>query len=101
MFQFFQEYVQCIFNQAHYDDDCLMSAILVFSAQNSFQIAFKNLKASWQNFSSDLLSKFWKQIAGKFLKANRWKIFESFLKANRCEIFEIFLKANRWQNFES
>ena len=36
----------------------LMSAILVFSAQNSFQIAFKNLKASWQIFSSDLLSKF-------------------------------------------
>ena len=23
IFQFFQEYVQCIFNQAHYDDDCL------------------------------------------------------------------------------
>ena len=58
MFQFFQEYVQCIFNQAHYNDVCLMSAILVFSAQNSFQIAFKNLKASWQIFSSDLLSKF-------------------------------------------
>ena len=36
----------------------LMSAILVFSPQNSFQIAFKNLKASWQIFSSDLLSKF-------------------------------------------
>ena len=79
----------------------LMSAILVFSAQNSFQIAFKNLKASWQIFSSDLLSKFWKQIAGKFLKANRWKIFESFLKANCWKIFESFLKANRWQNFES
>ena len=58
----------------------LMSAILVFSAQNSFQKAFKNLKDSWQIFSSDLLS--------KFLKANRWKIFESFLKANRWKIFE-------------
>ena len=63
----------------------LMSAILVFSAQKSFQIAFKNLKTSWQIFSSDL---FWKQIAGKFLKANRWKNFESFLKANRWKIFE-------------
>ena len=79
-----------LFNQAHYDDDwiALMSAILFFSAQNSFQIAFKTLKASWQIFSSDLLSKFWKQIAGKCLKANRWKIFESFLKANRWKIFE-------------
>ena len=82
------------------------------------KIAFKNLKASWQIFSSDLLSKFWKQIAGKFLKANRWKIFESFLKATRWKIFESFLKAqelakfwkqiagkflkaNRWKMFES
>ena len=32
----------------------LMSAILVFSAQKSFQVAFKNLKASWKFFSSDL-----------------------------------------------
>ena len=78
-----------------------VSAILVFSAQNSFQIAFKNLKSSWQIFSSDLLSKFWKQIGGKFLKANRWKIFESFLKANRWQIFESFLKANRLKVFES
>ena len=75
----------------------LTSAILVFSAQNSFQIAFKNLKASWQIFPA----KFWKQIAGKFLKANRWKIFESFLKANRWKNFESFLKANRWEIFES
>ena len=91
----------------------LISAILVFSAQNSFQIAFKNLKASWQIFSSDLLSNFWKQIAGKFLKANRWKIFESFLKANRWKIFESKSLAKFWklageffpaicfQNFES
>ena len=79
----------------------LMSAILVFSAQNSFKIAFKNLKPSVQIFSSDLLSKFWKQMAGIFLKANRWKIFESFLKANRWKIFESFLKANRWNFFES
>ena len=91
----------------------LMSAILVFSAQKSFQIAFKNLKASWQIFSSDLLSKFWKQIAGKFLKANRWKTFESFLKANRWKIFESkslekfwklaadFFPAICFQNFES
>ena len=47
----------------------LMSAILVFSAQNSFQIAFKNLKASWQFF--------FQRFAFKVLKANRWKIFES------------------------
>ena len=47
------------------------------------------------------LSKFWKQIAGKFLKANRWKIFESFLKANRWKIFDSFLIANRWKIFES
>ena len=36
----------------------LMSAILVFSTQNSFQIALKNLKGSWRMFASDLLSKF-------------------------------------------
>ena len=30
----------------------LMSAILVFSTQNSFQIAFKNLKASWRSHES-------------------------------------------------
>ena len=113
IFQYFQEYVQCIFNQAQMTMIALMSAILVFSAQNSFQIAFKTLKASWQIFSSDLPSKFWKQIAGKFLKANRWKIFESFLKANRWKIFESNSLAKFWklageffpaicfQNFES
>ena len=79
----------------------LMSAILVFSAQNSFQIAFKNLKASWQIFSSDLLSKFWKQIAGKFLKAFWKQIAGKFLKAFWKQIAGKFLKANRWQNFES
>ena len=98
-----------------------MSAILIFSAQNSFQIAFKNLKASWQffpaicfqSFESKSLEKFWKQIAGKFLKANRWKIFEIFLKANRWKIFESKSLAKFWklvgkffpaicfQNFES
>ena len=72
------------FSQAHYDDDCLDVGHLGFSR---LKIAFKNLKASWQFFSSDLLSKFWKQIAGKNLKANRWKIFESFLEANRRQIF--------------
>ena len=72
----------------------LMSAILVFIR---LKIAFKNLKASWQIFSSDLLSKFWKQIAGKFLKANRWKNFESFLKANRWKIFESKLLAKFWK----
>ena len=41
----------------------LMSAILAFSTQNSFKIASKHLKGSWQIFASDLLSKFWKQIA--------------------------------------
>ena len=86
IFQFFQEYVQCIFNQAHYDDHCLDVGHLGFLG---FQMAFKNLKASWQIFSSDLLSKFLKQIAGKFLKAF-WK-----------QIAGNFLKANRWQNFES
>ena len=71
----------------------LISAILVFSAQNSFQIAFKNVKASWKFF--------FQRFAFKVLKANRWKIFESFLKANRWKIFESFLKANRWKIFES
>ena len=40
-------------------------------------LAFKNLKASWRIFSSDLLSKLWKQIAGKNLPAIRFQIFES------------------------
>ena len=62
------------------------------------QIAGKSLKATrWKNFESFLkvkeLAKFWKQIAGKFLKANRWKNFESFLKANRWKMFESFLNA--------
>ena len=68
----------------------LMSAILVSSAQNRFQIAFKNLKASWQiffpaicfqSFESRSLERVWmhvwKQIAGKFLKANCLQNFES------------------------
>ena len=101
LFQFFQEYVQCTFNQAHYDDDCLISAILVFSAQNSFQIAFINLKASWQFFSSNLLSKFWKQIAGNFLKANRWKFFESKSLKNFWKIFESKSLGKFWKLFES
>ena len=75
----------------------LMSAILVFSAQNSFQKAFKNWKLAgkffpvicFQSFESKSLENFWKQIAGKFLKAF-WK-----------QIAGKFLKANRWQNFES
>ena len=75
----------------------LMSAILVFSAQNSFQIAFKNLKGSWQIFSSDLLSKIWKQIAWKFWK----QIAGNFLKDFWKQIAGKNLKANRWQNFES
>ena len=89
MFQFFQDMYNVFLIKRIITIISLMSPILVFSAQNSFQIAFKYLKASLQIFSSDLLSKFRKQIARKFLKANRWKIFESFLKANR------------WQNFES
>ena len=56
---------------------------------------------SFQIFAISERSKFWKQIAGKSLKANRWKIFESFLKANRWKIFESFLKANRRKIFES
>ena len=44
-------------------------------------------------------SKFWKQIAGKILKANRWKNFESFLKANRWKIIESFLKAKELPKF--
>ena len=81
---------------------------------------------SFQIFAISERSKFWKQIAGKSLKANRWKIFESkslenfwklfeskslenfwkliagkFLKANPWKIFESFLKANRWKIFES
>ena len=38
-----------------------MSAILVFSAQNSFQIDHKNVKAGWQIFH---------RFAFKVLKAN-------------------------------
>ena len=56
---------------------------------------------SFQIFAISERSKFWKQIAGKSLKANRWKNFESSLKANRWKIFESFLKANRWKTFES
>ena len=56
---------------------------------------------SFQIFAISERSKFWKQIAGKSLKANRWKNFESFLKANRWKIFESFLKANRLKIFES
>ena len=41
----------------------------------------------FQIFAISERSKFLKQIAGKFLKANRWKNFESFLKANRWKIF--------------
>ena len=67
----------------------LMSAILVFSPQNSFQIAFKNLKASWhipaicfQNFESKSLEKFCQRLDFKFLKANRWRNFESKIQKN-------------------
>ena len=61
---------------------------------------------SFQIFAISERSKVWKQIAGKILKANRWKKFESFLKANRWKIFESsragkILKANRWKIFES
>ena len=64
---------------------------------------------SCQIFAISERSKFWKQIAGKSLKANRWKNFESFLKANRWKILKAFwkqiagkfLKANRWKIFES
>ena len=79
-------------SEAHYDDDCLDVGHLGFLGSKyicSFHIAFKNLKASWQFFSSDLLSKFWNQFVGKFLKAF-WK-----------QISGKFLKVNRWQNFES
>ena len=63
----------------------LMSAILVFSPQNSFQIAFKNLKASWQffpaicfqSFESKSLEKI-RDLAFKNLKAS-WRIFSSDL----------------------
>ena len=69
----------------------LMSAILVFSAQNSFQIAFKNLKA--------IAGKLFPAICFfKVLKANRWETFDL---ANRWKIFESFLKANRWKIFKS
>ena len=45
-----------------------------------FQKAFKNFPAiCFQKFSSDLLSKLWKQIAGKNLPAS-FQIFESYLK---------------------
>ena len=88
----------------------LMSAILVFSPQNSFQIAFKNLKGSWQifpaicfqSFESKSLEKirdlafknFFQRFPFKTLKANRWK--------KNCQRLDFkFLKANRWQNFES
>ena len=74
----------------------LMSAILVFSAQKSFQIAFKNLKASWQIFSSDLLSKFWKQIAGKILKAFWKQIAGKILKAS-WRIFSSDLLSKFWK----
>ena len=55
----------------------LMSAILDFSTQKSFRIAFKNLKASWQ-----------------FFPAICFQCFES----KSLENFESFLKANRWKN---
>ena len=62
----------------------------------------KILKAmSFQIFAISERSKFWKKIAGKFWKANRWKNFESFLKANLWKIFESFWKLMSWQNFES
>ena len=56
---------------------------------------------SFQIFAISERSKFWKQIAGKSLKANRWKNFESFLKANRWKIFESKSLANFWKLFES
>ena len=61
----------------------LMSVILVFSAQNSFQIAFKNLKF------------------GKLLKANRWKIFESKSLEIFWKLFESKSLENFWKLFES
>ena len=82
----------------------LMSAILVFSAQNSFQIAFKNLKASWQifpaicfqTFESKSLENFWKQIAGKFLKAFWKQIAGKILKAS-WRIFSSDLLSKFWK----
>ena len=75
----------------------LMSAILVFAAQNSFQIALKNWKLAgkfnlaicFQSFESKSLENLWKQIAGKFLKAFWKQIVGHFLKANRWQYFEI------------
>ena len=83
----------------------LMSAILVFSAQNSFQkfeklagkffpaICFqsfesKSLENFWKLFESKSLENFWKQIAGKILKAFWKQIAGKFLKANRWKICE-------------
>ena len=65
----------------------------------------KILKAiSFKIFAISERSKFWKQIAGKILKANRWKNFESFLKANRWKnswklIAGTFLKAKELAKF--
>ena len=82
----------------------LMSAILVFSAQNSFQkklaaIFFQRI--CFQSFESKSLENFWKQIAGKFLKAFWKQIAGKILKAFWKQIAGKILKANRWQNFEN
>ena len=68
----------------------------------SFQIfAISERSKFWKQIAGKFLKAFWKQIAGKFLKANRWKIFESFLKANRWKIFESKSLENFWKLFES
>ena len=61
---------------------------------------------SFQIFAISERSKFWKQIAGKILKANCWKNFESksleiFWKLIAGKFLKAFWKLKSWQNFES
>ena len=64
-----------IFNQANNDDDCLDVGIPRFFASKQLEkfrqgIVFKNWKASYF-LASDLLSNFWKVIAGKMMNARK------------------------------
>ena len=78
--------------------------IFAISGRSKFwkQIAGKSLKANrWKIFESKSLENFWKLIAGKFLKAFWKQITGKFLKAFWKQIAGKFLKANRWKIFES
>ena len=89
-----------ISNEAYYDNDCLDVCHFGFLDSKTLakfrqRLPFKNLRPSLRIFASDLLSKFWKLIAGKnsptigFQKI--WKLAGEFLPATLLSNFCKFI----------